>query len=157
MTEAIKSKEIEISSEETHKAMTHHFVELAKNHANLAVNAPSWSSSSVSGNISDIFGWLRVDLVLGFSTVPQLTFTGRGGSNPSAGALGGLSGQATFNVDPATLVGVKGITFQASGGGVVGGGFQITWFLNNGYIGSGVFAGLGVMGAVLGGGGGDFS
>ena len=73
------------------------------------------------------------------------------------GATGSLAGSASFNVSPSSLKGASGITFEAAGIGVGIGGFQVTWYQNNRFIGHGEFAGAGVQLGTPGGGWGDFS
>ena len=73
------------------------------------------------------------------------------------GATGSLTGKASFNVDPNTLKGASGISFEAAGLSIGGGGFQITWYKNNKYIGHGEYAGAGVQLGTPGGGTGSFT
>ena len=87
---------------------------------------------------------------------PTLNFFGQGGVL-GLGATGSLGGQATFNVGPNTLIGASGISFEAAGLSIVGGGFQVTWYQNNSYIGHGEFYGLGVSLGTPGGGTGSFT
>ena len=145
-----------LRAEETHKALTRHFAELGERYADLSVDAPSWTTSSASGSAAYVYLYLQVDCHLAFPGGPKLTFNGKG-MVVGLGATGSLGGQATFNVDPNTLKGASGITFEAMGLSIVGGGFQVTWFKDNKYIGHGEFYGLGVSLGTPGGGWGSFS
>ena len=153
---ALDSNEMKRRVEETHKAITGHFADMAKRYANLDVEAPSWSTSSASGSAAYVFVYLQVNCNLTFPGGPTMTFLGQGGVL-GLGATGSLGGQCTFNVDPNTLIGASGITFEAAGLSIVGGGFQVTWYQNNSYIGHGEFYGLGVSLGTPGGGTGTFS
>ncbi len=150
------TEEIKMRAEETHKALTHHYVDLAKRHAHLAVDAPSWTTSSASGSAAYVFVYLQVGCNLSFPGGPNLTFNGKGGVL-GLGATGSLGGQATFNVDPKTLKGASGITFEAFGASIGAGGFQVTWFKDHTYIGHAEFYGAGVSLGTPGGGTGTFS
>lgn len=153
---AINSSEMTRRVEETHKAITQHFADMAKRYANLAVDAPSWTTSSASGSAAYVFVYLQVNCNLNFPDGTSLTFLGQGGVL-GLGATGSLGGSATFNVAPASLRGASGITFEAAGLSIVGGGFQVTWYQNGSYIGHGEFYGLGVSLGTPGGGTGSFS
>jgi hypothetical protein len=150
------SGEIKMRSAETHKALTRHFVDMAKRYADLAVDAPSWATSTASGSAAYVFVYLQVGCTFSFPGGPTLTFDGKG-LVAGLGATGMLGGQATFNVDPNTLKGASGITFEAWGLSIFGGGFQVTWYKDNTYIGHGEFYGLGVSLGTPGGGWGSFS
>lgn len=153
---AVNSAEMTRRVEETHKAITRHYADIAERYANLDVDAQSWTTSSASGSAAYVFVYLQVNCNLNFPGGPSLTFLGQGGVL-GLGATGSLGGQATFNVDPNTLKGASGITFEAAGLSIVGGGFQVTWFQNGTYIGHGEFYGLGVSLGTPGGGTGSFS
>ena len=150
------SDEIQKRTEETHKVITRHFADLAKRYAGLAVDAPSWTTSSATGAAAYVFVYLQVDCNLTFPGGPSLTFNGKG-LVAGLGATGALGGAATFNVNPNTLKGMSGVSFEAAGLSIVGGGFQVTWYQNNSYIGHGEFYGLGVSLGTPGGGWGTFS
>jgi hypothetical protein len=154
--EIIMSEEVKMRAEETHKALTRHFSDMGKRYANLSVDAPSWTTSSASGSAAYIFVYLQVDCNLSFPGGPNLTFNGKGGVI-GLGGTGSLGGQATFNVDPHTLKGASGITFEAFGASIGAGGFQITWYKNNSYIGHAEFYGAGISLGTPGGGTGTFS
>lgn len=151
MTEQVKRR-----SQETHKALTRHYAELGKRYANLETEGPSWTTSEATGSAAYVFVYLQVDCNLSFPGGPNLTFNGKG-LVAGLGATGSLTGSATFNVDPNTLKGMQGVTFEAFGASVVGGGFQVTWYKDHAYIGHGEFAGLGVSLGTPGGGWGTFS
>lgn len=153
---AVSSSEMTRRVEETHKAITQNFADIAKRYANLSVDAPSWTTSSASGAAAYVFVYLQVNCNLTFPDGTNLTFLGQGGVL-GLGATGSLGGQATFNVDPSTLRGASGISFEAAGLSIVGGGFQVTWYQNGSYIGHGEFYGLGVSLGTPGGGTGSFS
>jgi len=153
---AVDSTEMKRRVQETHNAITSHFADLGKRYANLDVNAASWSTSSASGAAAYVFVYLQVSCNLIFPGGPTLNFLGKGGVL-GLGATGSLGGQATFNVDPNTLIGASGISFEATGLSIGGGGFQVTWFQNNSYIGHGEFYGLGISLGTPGGGTGTFS
>ena len=153
---AIDKNEMTRRVEETHKAITRHFAELGQRYADLDVDAQSWTTSSASGSAAYVFVYLQVNCTLSFPGGPTLTFLGQGGVL-GLGATGSLGGQATFNVDPNSLIGASGISFEAAGLSIVGGGFQVTWYQNNSYIGHGEFYGLGVSLGTPGGGTGSFS
>jgi hypothetical protein len=142
-------------AEETHKAITRHYAEMAARYADLKVDAPVWTTDKADGACEYVFGYLRVDCHLHFPSGLKLSFEGNG-LVIGLGGTGALAGQASFNVDPETLKGMSGITFQATSAGVIGGGFQVTWFHNNKYIGHGEFIGLGVQLGTPGGGWGSF-
>ncbi len=143
-------------AQETHQALTRHFAELGERYAGLATDASSWTTSEASGSAAYVFAYLQVDCNLSFPGGPVLKFNGKG-MVVGLGATGSLGGQATFNVDPNTLRGASGITFEAMGLSIVGGGFQVTWYKDNKYIGHGEFYGLGVSLGTPGGGWGSFS
>lgn len=153
---ALDSKEMKRRVEETHKAITGHYADLGKRYASLNVDAPSWTTSSAIGSAAYVFVYLQVSCTLTFPGGPTLTFLGKGGV-VGLGATGSLGGQATFNVDPNTLKGASGITFEAFGLSVGGGGFQVTWYKDHSYIGHGEFYGLGISLGTPGGGTGSFS
>jgi hypothetical protein len=153
---AVSSSEMASRVEATHKAITQNYVDIAKRYANLSVDAPSWTTSSASGSAAYVFVYLQVNCNLTFPDGTSLTFLGQGGVL-GLGATGSLGGQATFNVDPSTLRGASGISFEAAGLSIVGGGFQVTWYQNGSYIGHGEFYGLGVSLGTPGGGTGSFS
>ena len=138
------SEEMDLRAEETHRALSRHFAEMGELYANFAVDAPTWTTSSASGSVAYVFAYLQVDCNLSFPECPNLNFNGKG-MVAGLGATGSLGGQASFNVDPNTLKGASGITFQATGIGIGIGGFQVTWFKNNAYIGHGEFYGAGVQ------------
>lgn len=148
---ALSSTEMQRRVQETHKAITGHFADLGKRYANLDVDAQSWTTSSATGAAAYVFVYLQVQGNLVFPGGPSLNFLGQGGVL-GLGATGSLGGQATFNVDPNTLIGASNITFEAAGLSIVGGGFQITWYQNNSYIGHAEFYGLGVSLGTPGGG-----
>lgn len=150
------SQEIKMRSQETHKMLTRHFAERAQQHANLAVEDQSWTTSKASGSAAYVFAYLQVDCNLEFPGGPSLTFNGKG-MVVGLGATGSLGGEATFNVDPNTLKGMSNITFEAWGLSIGAGGFQVTWYHNNQYIGHGEFYGAGVSLGTPGGGWGSFS
>lgn len=153
---AVESNEMTRRVQETHKAITQHFADLGKRYANLDVDAPSWTTSSATGAAAYVFVYLQVNCSLTFPDGLTLNFLGQGGVL-GLGATGSLGGQATFNVDPHTLIGASGISFEAAGLSIVGGGFQVTWYLNNSYIGHAEFYGLGVSLGTPGGGTGSFT
>lgn len=150
------SEGINMRAEETHKALTRHYADMGKRYANLSVDAPTWTTSSASGSAAYIFVYLQVDCRLNFPGGPSLVFNGKGGVL-GLGATGSLGGQAAFNVDPNTLKGASGITFEAFGASIGAGGFQVTWFRDGTYIGHGEFYGAGVSLGTPGGGTGSFS
>jgi hypothetical protein len=153
---ALDSTEMKRRVQETHKAITGHFADLGKRYADLDVEAASWTTSSASGAAAYVFVYLQVSCNLIFPGGPTLNFLGKGGVL-GLGATGSLGGQATFNVDPNTLIGASGISFEATGLSIGGGGFQVTWFQNGSYIGHGEFYGLGISLGTPGGGTGTFS
>jgi hypothetical protein len=120
------------------------------------VNAQTWTTESANGTCAYVYAYLQVDCHLVFPYGPTLTFH-RKGLFVSLGATGSLGGQATFSVDPNSLRGASGITFQATGLSIGGGGFQITWYRDDTFIGHGEFYGAGVQLGAPGGGGGSFS
>jgi hypothetical protein len=150
------SEEMKMRAEETHQALTRHFAEMGKRYADLAAEGPTWTTSSASGSAAYVFVYLQVDCNLSFPGGPNLTFNGKG-MVAGLGATGSLGGQASFNVDPSTLKGASGITFEAMGLSIVGGGFQVTWYKDNKYIGHGEFYGLGISLGTPGGGWDSFS
>jgi hypothetical protein len=150
------AKAPERTSLDTHKTITAHLVDMAERYKDLKADAQSWTTSSASGSAAYVFVYLQVDCNLNFPGGPSLTFNGKGGVL-GLGATGSLGGSATFNVDPNTLKGMSGITFEATGLSIVGGGFQVTWYHNHSYIGHGEFYGLGVSLGTPGGGTGSFS
>ncbi|WIO74058.1 hypothetical protein QP938_12240 [Porticoccaceae bacterium LTM1] len=150
------NQDVTMRSKDTHNAITRHYVEMAERYADLKVDAASWTTDKASGSCAYVFAYLQVDCNLSFPGGPNLTFNGKG-MVVGLGATGSLGGQATFNVDPNTLKGASGISFEATSVGVVGGGFQVTWFKNGKYIGHGEFYGLGVQLGTPGGGWGSFS
>jgi hypothetical protein len=152
----VMSEDIQRRTEETHKAITRNFADMAKRYAGLAVDGPSWTTSSASGAAAYVFVYLQVDCNLAFPGGPSLTFNGKG-LVAGLGATGSLGGAATFNVNPNTLKGMPNVTFEAAGLSIVGGGFQVTWYQNNSYIGHGEFYGLGISLGTPGGGWGSFS
>ena len=153
---ALDSTEMKRRVEETHKAITGHFADLGKRYADLDPEAASWTTSSATGAAAYVFVYLQVSCNLVFPGGPTLNFLGKGGVL-GLGATGSLGGQATFNVDPKTLIGASGISFEAMGLSIGGGGFQVTWFQNGSYIGHGEFYGLGISLGTPGGGTGSFS
>ena len=153
---ALDSTEMTRRVQETHKEITRNYADLAKRYANLDVDAQSWTTSSASGAAAYVFVYLQVRCTLTFPGGPTLNFFGQGGVL-GLGATGSLGGQATVNVDPNTLIGASGISFEAAGLSIVGGGFQVTWYQNNSYIGHGEFYGLGVSLGTPGGGTGSFT
>ncbi|NML17610.1 hypothetical protein [Azohydromonas caseinilytica] len=150
------SQEIVMRAEETHKAITRHYAEMGARYADLDVSAQTWTTSSASGACAYVFIYLQVDLNLNFPDGLSLTFNGKG-LVAGLGATGTLGGQASFNVDPHTLKNAEGITFQAAGIGIGVGGFQVTFFKDNTYIGHAEFYGAGVQLGTPGGGWGTFS
>ena len=148
---AVDTNDMTARVQATHKAITANYVDLAKRYANMSVDDPSWTTSSATGAAAYVFVYLQVQGSLSFPGGPNLNFLGQGGVL-GLGATGSLGGQATFNVDPNTLIGASGISFEAWGLSVGGGGFQITWYQNNNYIGHGEFYGLGVSLGTPGGG-----
>lgn len=152
----IDSIEMKRRVEETHKAITRDFADLGKRYADLDVDAPTWTTSAAIGSAAYIFVYLRVNCALTFPNGLTLSFFGQGGVL-GYGATGVLAGQATFNVDPATLVGAHGISFEAFSLSIGKGGFQVTWFKDNHYIGHGEFYGVGISLGTPGGGVGSFS
>jgi hypothetical protein len=153
---AIDSTEMNQRVEATHKAITKELADMSKLHADLAVDAPSWTTTSASGSAAYVFVYLQVDCNLAFPSGLRLTFNGKG-LVVGLGATGSLAGSATFNVDPATLKGASGITFQAFALSPIVGGFQVTWYKDDRYIGHAEFFGLGVTLGTPGGGWGSFS
>jgi len=150
------SEEIKMRSVETHKALTRYFVDMSNRYADLAADGPSWTTSSASGGAAYVFVYLEVNSTLSFPGGPTLHFNGKG-LVVGLGATGSLSGEATFNVDPNTLKGASGITFEAFSCSVIVGGFQVNWYKDDKYIGNGVFWGLGVSLGTPGTGWGSFS
>lgn len=153
---AIDTKEMTRRVEETHKAITRQLADLGKLYADLDVDAQTWTTISASGAAAYVFVYLQVTCTLIFPGLPPLNFLGRGGA-AGLGATGALGGQAKFNVDPRTLIGAPGITFEAASLSIVGGGFQVTWYQNHRYIGHAEFYGLGISIGTPGGGTGMFS
>lgn len=153
---AVDSNEMTRRVEATHQAITSHYAELGKRYANFSVDAPSWTTSSATGAAAYVFVYLQVSCTLTFPGGPTLNFLGQGGVL-GLGATGSLGGQATLNVDPNTLINASGITFEAAGLSIVGGGFQVTWYQNGTYIGHAEFYGLGVSLGTPGGGTGSFT
>lgn len=149
------SDQMQMRAEVTHKVINAHFAEMGKRYAALQADAPSYTTISASGSAAYVYVYLRVDCTLTFSNV-NLRFAGNGGVL-GLGATGSLGGQASFNVDPATLKNASGITFEATGLSIGAGGFQVTWYQNHGYIGHGEFYGLGISLGTPGGGTGSFS
>jgi len=143
-------------AEETHKAITNYYAEMGRRYANLSASAPSYTTQSASGAAAYVFVYLNVDCTLNLPGGLSLSFSGKG-MVVGLGATGSLGGQATFNVDPATLKGASGITFEAAGIGIGIGGFQVTWYKDHKYIGHGEFYGAGVQLGTPGGGWGSFS
>jgi len=143
-------------AEETHDALTAHFVEMAERYSNLSVGAKKWTTKDADGSAAYVFFYLNVECNLSFSGDVNLHFSGKG-MVVGLGATGSLEGQATFNVDPKTLKDASGITFEACSLGVGIGGFQVTWYQHHKYIGHGEFYGLGVQLGTPGGGWGSFS
>lgn len=143
-------------AKETHEALTRHFVDMAERHSKLAVDGQSWTTSTASGSAAYVFVYLNVDCYLSFPGGLNLTFNGKG-LVVGLGATGTLGGQATFNVDPSTLKGASGITFEAWGLSVGAGGFQVTFYKDHTYIGHAEFYGVGVSLGTPGGGWGTFS
>ena len=141
---------------EMHNAKHQYFVDMVKSNSNLKANAKSWTTSSASGSIAFVFLYLQLDCNLQFPGGPNLTFNGKG-LVAGLGATGSLGGQASFDVDPNTLKGASGISFEAAGLGVGVGGFQVAWFKDGAYIGHGEFYGAGVALGTPGGGWGSFS
>lgn len=148
--------EIPHRAEETHKALMNHYADMGQRYASLSADAQSWTTTSASGSAAYVFVYLQVGCTLNFADGLTLNFDGKG-MVAGLGATGSLGGQATFNVDPHSLKGASGITFEAAGIGIVGGGFQVTWFRDGTYIGHGEFYGLGVQLGTPGGGWGSFS
>jgi hypothetical protein len=153
---AMNSIEMAQRVETTHKAITKQLADMSKLNADLDVDAQSWSTSSASGSAAYVFVYLQVDCNLTFPSGLKLTFNGKG-LVVGLGATGSLAGSATFNVDPATLRGASGITFQAFALSPIVGGFQVTWYKDDHYIGHAEFFGLGVSLGTPGGGWGSFS
>lgn len=143
-------------AEATHKAKQRHLVETAKLHANLQLDAQSYTTTVASGSCAFVFLYLQCDCYLTFSDGFKLTFNGKG-IVAGLGATGSMAGQASFNVDPHTLKGASGISFEAAAIGVGVAGFQVTWYKDNQYIGHGEFAGAGAQLGTPGGGWGSFS
>jgi hypothetical protein len=150
------SQEIKMRAEETHKALTAHYADMGRRYADLDVNAQTWTTEGANGGCAYVFAYLQVDCKLEFPGGPTLTFNGKG-LVVGLGATGSLGGQATFSVDPRSLKGASGITFQATGLAIGAGGFQVTWYRDNTYIGHGEFYGAGVQLGTPGGGWGSFS
>ena len=151
-----ESTQTQMHAKETHQMLTAHFAEMGKRYADLKADAPSWTTDTASGSAAYVFVYLQVDCNLSFPGGPDLTFHGKG-MVVGLGATGSLGGQASFNVDPKTLKGASGITFEAMGLSIGAGGFQVTWYKDNKYIGHGEFYGLGVSLGTPGGGWGSFS
>lgn len=147
---------VQFKSQETHQAITKSLVESANLHKDLQLDAASWTTSSASGSAAYVFAYLQVDCTLNFPGGPSLDFNGKG-MVVGLGATGSLGGQATFNVDPNTLPNLPNVTFEAWGLSVGVGGFQVTWYSNNQYIGHGEFYGTGVSLGTPGGGWGSFT
>lgn len=155
---SMSQNEMKARVEETHKALTRHFADLGKRYADLEVDAPSWTTSKASGGAVYVIGYLQVDCNLNFSDSTNLTFSGKG-LGLGFGGTGSVSGQAILIVDPKTLKGAPGITFEAFGYviSVVIGGFHVNWYRDGTWIGHGEFFGLGVSLNTPGGGWGSFS
>jgi hypothetical protein len=151
MTEQIKMR-----AEETHKAILSHYADIAQRYSGVDVEGKSWTTTKASGSAAYVYAYLQVDCYLDFAGGLSLSFNGKG-LVAGLGATGSLGGQATFNVDPKTLKGASGITFEASGLSIVGGGFQVTWYKDGTYIGHGEFYGMGIQLGTPGGGWGSFS
>ena len=147
--------EIAARVQSAHAARQHHFATLAAANANLAASDAGYTTSKASASCAYVFVCLQVDANLSFPDGTNLTFNGKG-IVAGLGATGSLGGSATFNVPPSSLRGASGISFEAAGASVGGGGFQITWYRNNGYIGHGEFYGAGVQLGTPGGGWGEF-
>ena len=141
---------------EVHGMKQRQFAEMAAANAGLRADATSWDTKEATGAAAYVFVYLRVECYLTFGDGTKLHFLGQGGVI-GLGATGSLGGSASFNVDPKSLKGADGITFQAASIGVGIGGFQVTWFHNGKYIGHGEFYGLGVQLGTPGGGAGTFS
>ena len=56
---ALDSTEMTRRVQETHKAITRNYADLAKRYANLDVDAQSWTTSSASGAAAYVFVYLR--------------------------------------------------------------------------------------------------
>ncbi|RSZ57840.1 hypothetical protein HF313_24445 [Massilia atriviolacea] len=140
---------------DTHNAMTRHYVEQAARYADLKTDAQTWTSTSATGSCAYVFVYLNVDLSMTFANGVSLSFDGKG-MVVGLGATGAMGGQVVLNVDPNTLRGASGITFQASSIGVGVGGFQVTFYKDHGYIGHAEFVGAGVQLGTPGGGWGEF-
>lgn len=150
------NQETPMRAEETFKAITQHYADIAANHAGLSVDAQSWTSTQASGAAAYIFVYLYVTCSFTFSDGTKLSFDGKGIA-VGLGATGSLGGQGVFNVDPKTLKGASGITFQAFALGIGAGGFQVTFYKDNSFIGHAEFYGAGVTLGTPGGGWGSFS
>ncbi|MCD9189611.1 MAG: hypothetical protein LUM44_24620 [Pyrinomonadaceae bacterium] len=148
--------ETPMRAEDTFKAITQYYVDVAAQNANLSVNSQTWTSSSASGSAAYVFFYLQVGCYFKFSDGTGLTFDGKG-MVVGLGATGSLGGQGVFNVDPKSLKGASGITFQAFALGAGAGGFQVTFFKDNTFIGHAEFYGAGVTLGTPGGGWGSFS
>lgn len=145
-----------LQAETTHQAKQRHLVESAKLHTNLELDAQTYTTTKASGSCAYVFAYLQCDCNLTFADGLHLTFNGKG-IVAGLGATGSMTGQASFNVDPHTLKGASGISFEAAALGVVAAGFQVTWYKDHQYIGHGEFAGAGAQLGTPGGGWGSFS
>jgi hypothetical protein len=150
------SEEVVMRALETHQSLNAHFAELGKRYSAFEQDTKTWSTESASGSAAYVWAYLRVECSLSFKSGPNLHFLGQG-LVAGLGATGSLGGQAAFNVDPKTLKGASGITFEAAALGIGVGGFQVTWFKNHTYIGHGEFYGAGVQLGTPGGGWGSFT
>ena len=56
---ALSSTEMQRRVQETHKAITGQFADLAKRYANLDVDAQSWTTSSATGAAAYVFVYLQ--------------------------------------------------------------------------------------------------
>jgi len=145
-----------IDPEEKHKLITRGIAEFARQNAELDADAASWTTKEATGVAAHVYLYLQVDCNLKFNDGTNVTFNGKGLA-VGLGATGALGGSATFNVEPSRLKSLSKVTFEATSIGVVGGGFQVTWFSNGKYVGHGEFYGLGVDIGTPGGGWGDFT
>jgi hypothetical protein len=139
-----------------HAARQSHFAGLASANNALHAGAASFDTTSATAACTYVGVYLYVAADLTFADGTSLHFQGNG-LVLGLGGTGSLAGSASFNVPPASLRGASGISFEAAAIGIVAGGFQITWYRNNGYIGHGEFAGMGVQLGTPGGGWGNFS
>lgn len=155
MSDTIDMERTALQAKAGFDARQQHFAALAAANAGVAAANTSYDTTKASASAAYVFAYLQVDANLSFGDGTNLTFNGKG-LVAGLGATGSLAGSATFNVPPSSLRGASGITFEAAGLAIVGGGFQVTWYKDHRFIGHGEFAGLGVQLGTPGGGWGEF-